>query len=138
VDSKNNLFVSAGGFYMIPVSSSTSALQNVININVDGSANFSPNVFEVFENGDDRILVYVNNGGLRTFTVPNVSQITPTNPPKGISSQALCLPGTFFKIVTSMAVTSDQNLLIADASNGRILEYYLRNNSGDLNLQICN
>jgi hypothetical protein len=136
VDSANNLFLTSGAFYMIPVSSS-GGLENVINVSVDGGF-INPAFFEVFENGDDRIFIYVANGGLRTFTIPQISQISVNSPPKGLVSQALCLPGTFLKKVTSMAVTADQNLLIGDASNGRILEYYLRGANGSLSLQLCN
>jgi hypothetical protein len=138
VDSLNNLYLAAGAFYMFPVSSSGS-LSPVINISVDGG-NFSPGYFEMFpdNNGKDRVLIYLSGPNLCTVRIPNVAQITPTNVPTGIVSQQLLLPGTFLKKVKSMTPTNDGNLLISDASNGRILEYFIHNSQGQLDLQtVC-
>jgi sugar lactone lactonase YvrE len=139
VDSLNNLFVAGGAFYMFPISQSGS-LGPVVNIPVDGSSRLSPANFEMYpdNNGQDRVVIYQSGPNLCTFRIPNIASVTPTNVPTGIVSQQLLLPGTFLKTVKAMAPTNDGNLLISDASNGRILEYFIHNESGQLVLQtVC-
>lgn len=51
---------------------------------------------------------------------------------KIVTNETLCVPGSFVNNPGQIIVSRDGNLLIADSNNNRILKYYIRSASGDL------
>jgi hypothetical protein len=131
VDSVGNIFTSSYGFFMSKLSGS--GLAPVTNINVNNTSRFYIPKFEVLEEGSKRYFIF--SGGENLYVIQtNLSELTSG---RKLVSTRLCLPGTFVKTVDAMTVTREGNLLIADSSNGRILEYYVRNSSGGLAPATC-
>ena len=134
IDSKGNMFFSSYGFYM------TQLVNNkpgpVLNIKINNSNRISLGTFEMVEDGTDRLIFYPNGEALDYIRIP-LATITSMTTPVAVTTQAVCLPGTFLKQVDGMALSADGNLLLSDSSNGRILEYFIRDDKGKIVLNSC-
>lgn len=133
VDSAGHLFTSYQGFFIQKIVNGQP--QAIVNVKVNDSKRFNMGVFEVLEDGDDRLFFYRSGEGLSVVRV-NLAQAMGANPPS-FTSQKLCLPGTYVNEPRAFTLTRDGNLLVADSRNGRLLEYFLRDQDGRVKLSTC-
>lgn len=131
-DSSGFAFFSGGGFYATRVNDSNHATHK-IKVNKSGVI---LSAFEMYEEGNIRHIFGLSGNSLIYFKF----DVRGLFGSEGLSvtTERLCLPGTFWNNPRGITSTVDGNLLISDESNARILKYFIRDSAGKIKTVACN